>query len=266
MIFKLLIIYSISVLAFGETTTDISTTETQTTELSTTETAETETTIEESTTTETITEETETTTEDTTTTEITTEETTETESTTEETTETETTTEETTTTETTTEETTTTPAPPTFADYINISTKNLLGINCLVQNIYNLQSVSENFQYDISLCSAKIKQQTSAILDKVKELESYATKIEQANDKICKNANFKEKSDAANKPSAKCVKNITNNMNKLNENLEITYNKVSKYFDKTTNGCASMSLLKLKLTLGNFLGLIEECAKLADNV
>lgn len=176
------------------------------------------------------------------------------------------TTEASTTTETTTEETTTTATPLTFADYINICTQNLLGINCIVENVYNLESVAENFQYDISFCSSKVKSKASDILEKVTELESYATKIEEANDKICKNSNFKAKNDAAKIPSAKCVKNITKNMNKFNENLEIIHDKVSKFFDKTTNGCASMSLLKFKLTLENFPSLIKECAKMAENV
>ncbi|XP_023297521.2 dentin sialophosphoprotein-like isoform X2 [Lucilia cuprina] len=156
-----------------------------------------------------------------------------------------------------------TPAPPSFDDNVDTATDNLLGINCMIQAVYTIADNAPDFQYDISLCGSAIQTSAADVLNKVNELQTRASKAIQANNKTCKNANFNQNSDSSKTPSDKCVTKIKNTMEKLNDTVDKTLTNVNNLFNKTSNFCAKMALLRFRLTLNNFNAMIQECAKVA---
>lgn len=152
------------------------------------------------------------------------------------------------------------------ADDVTESTKNLLGINCMIQAVYNIEDIIPDFEYEIGLCGSKVKNDASEVLNEVEKLQKPINKVIKVNKKDCKNENYKPSTDAAKVPSTKCATNIEKTMGNLNSSVDSTLTAVNEYYEQTTNACASMALLKFRYRLNNFTAVVSECARLAGNV
>ena len=152
-----------------------------------------------------------------------------------------------------------------FSDNVDTATQNFIGIDCIINSIYDIEDATMNFEYEIDLCGSKVKREASDIFDEIENLKDHTKKVQNINDTTCKNKNSSQKNKTTKAPSVKCVKNIKNAMTKVNKSIDTTTKKVNAYRKKTSSSCAKISLTKFKLILGTFKAAISECAAIATD-
>lgn len=159
-----------------------------------------------------------------------------------------------------------TPNEPTYGDSVTASTKNLFGINCMMQVIHNLEDSASFFSHRIKLCGPKVEENALRVLYDTSVVTTYISGIRDMNTYTCNNANYLQDSDAQKTPSTVCASEIQNAMKVLKNSIDSTTTDVDTYLGASINVCASMSLLSYKFSLLAFPMAIETCGQLSQNV
>ncbi|KNC26408.1 hypothetical protein FF38_03335 [Lucilia cuprina] len=151
----------------------------------------------------------------------------------------------------------------TFKNNVKTSTKYLGGINCLIESVFNVENIANEFIYDIQICNnTKPSKFLTQIEDYCKSFGELTENIIDAHDNICKNAAYNETTDVKKITPTLCVSSIRTRMAKLNDLLEKSLNYVTNKAEKITDSCSKIAVNNLKLNLPIFTELVEYCAKL----
>lgn len=148
-----------------------------------------------------------------------------------------------------------------FQDKVKAATKNMGGIKCLVDRVFDVEDIANDFIYDIDICN--VAQQSAVVTKIVDYCESITRKTDSvidANDNICRNAAYDDSSDAKKTPPALCASSIRTRMDKVNDFVEKTLKYVTKKEDSVTEACSKIAVTNLKENLPMFAELVLHCA------
>lgn len=152
----------------------------------------------------------------------------------------------------------------TFQDDVEASLKNLLGLNCMVEAVLNVEDNVGDFQYEVQLCGTELPLNVSFIVDDSEDIARITTKIIDDNDGICENAGYKEDEDASKALSAICAGNIERQMDILHVYTSNTVNEIANL--APTTACLTMAITNFQLSLGNLEKIVSTCGQLAGKV
>lgn len=145
-----------------------------------------------------------------------------------------------------------------FTQNVQASANNLGGVNCLVNAVFDVENVAEDFIYNIQVCHVTVSDVVKQILKYSKVITKNTAKVITADDNPCNNAAYNE-SDAKVVAPAACTTEIKSQMGKLYDAVYTTYTYLNT--DITIeDSCSNIAAQNLKLNLPIFAQAIDNCA------
>lgn len=144
-----------------------------------------------------------------------------------------------------------------FTTNLKNSMKTLGGVNCLVESALEVENAANGFADDIKACNVKQNEAISTILDDCNLLKALSKRVVEANDNVCENDEYNEKSDAKKTASSRCAQEVKTKMTYLYNFLQYSLKDVKQ---NTGNSCSDNAANDLLINLKYFPDAIESCA------
>ncbi|XP_023297524.2 uncharacterized protein LOC111680132 [Lucilia cuprina] len=141
------------------------------------------------------------------------------------------------------------------------STSTLGGVNCLIEAVFNVENLANDFSYNIQVCNVNASAVVSEILNLCNTITENTEAIINTDDNVCKNAAYEE-SDAGNLAPVACTQQINTLMVNLFTAVSNTYNYLA--LDESTIGdtCSAIAANTLKINLPILPESVNNCALL----
>lgn len=145
-----------------------------------------------------------------------------------------------------------------FKQNVVKSLKNLRGINCMVDAVFDLEDAADEFSYQVYACGAAASYTSQ--LSNVQSLMAYTTSVIQLNDGVCNNSAFDDDLDGATIPTPPCSANLDIQMSLLFKQFDATNTDIVNGLAATTTvTCVKTAMNYFKDVLNNFESGIAFC-------